>query len=191
VVQAEPARKIFNRTKVVSDHRDAVVLWGLKEVKNFSVEFFSGLFKENIFQNALVDSWTGDFLERDEGAVLEVSTPPKIDGRCVSVVTNKHVGKKFDFGEIKVVFSREDKGGTGGEEREVERVEIFQRGGNPKEELRANEGGVGVSSPVEGGDREANGFLNWVVHISRENEEEHMIREERDDKRVDEKDFFV
>jgi hypothetical protein len=107
------------------------------------------------------------------------------------VVSDKHISKKFDTGEIEIIFSREDKGGTGGEKGKVERVEVFKRGRDTKKQMRANEGRVGVGAPVKGGDRETNSFFDGVIHISGENKEKHMIGEERDNKNVYEKDLFV
>jgi hypothetical protein len=37
LVQAKETGKIFDRTKVVADHRDTIVLWGVKEGENFFV----------------------------------------------------------------------------------------------------------------------------------------------------------
>jgi hypothetical protein len=107
------------------------------------------------------------------------------------MVFDEHVSEEVDFGEIKVIFAGEDEGGTGGEKREIKRVEVFKRGRDPKEEIRANESGVGVGSPVEGGDGETDGFFNGVVHISGEDEKKHVIREERNNKHIYQEGPFV
>jgi hypothetical protein len=107
------------------------------------------------------------------------------------MVFDEHVSKEIDFGEIKVTFAREDKRGTGGEKGEVKGVEIFKGGRDIKEEIGANEGGVGVGSPVEGGDGETNSFFNGIIHIGGEDEKKHVIRKERDNKHVYQEDLFV
>jgi hypothetical protein len=107
------------------------------------------------------------------------------------VIFDEEVAEELDRREAGVIRLGDNKFGAGGKEREVEGVEVFERRGDVKEEVGADEGGVGEGTPMKGSDGSSDSFFDWGVEIGGEDEEEHMVGEEGNDEDIDEEDSFV
>jgi hypothetical protein len=120
-----------------------------------------------------------------------VAAPPKIDGSSVAVVADGHVKAEINGGEIVVVGGGEDEGGTRSEKRDVERPKIFESRGDVENDAGAKQGGVGVGTPIEGGDNQPDLLLEGSVEVGGEGEKQEVVGEEGDDEGVNKEDAFV
>jgi hypothetical protein len=191
VVEEDEGGAVRGLEKVVVDGGDEVGGGQGEGVGKFRVDVGGGFSEENIAKDSRVDGGAGELRKGAESAVIVMATTPEVDRRGIAVVLNEQVEAEVDRREGVVVGGREDKLRAGGEKGKIEAEEVLEGGSDVEGEVRANEGGVGEGAAVEGGDSEADRFLQGRVQVGGKDEEEHVVGEEGDDEGVDEEDFFV
>ncbi len=88
-----------------------------------------------------------------------MTTSPKIHGRSVPVFMDELGEFEVDRGKRVIVGGGVDEGGASGEEGDNERPNVFEAGLKAEKSFGADEGAVGVSPTIEGGDQLGdNGF---------------------------------
>ena len=111
---------------------------------------------------------------------------PEINGRGITVIAYKLATTNTDRRKEPVIGGGGDEGGARSEKGDVEGPKVFERGTDGKEEVERDQGAVGVSAAVEGGNCFANELLEGTVVLRGEDEEKEVVGKEGNDENVDE-----
>jgi hypothetical protein len=158
------------------------------KVESLGTGLIEGVLTIDIVDQDLVNLRTGGLREGNKSSILELATPPEIDRGRVSMVPNVHVVTRIDRREFRVVAGGRGKTGANGEKRNAESPDVLKGRFEREERVRANEREIRKSSPIEGDDCLGNSSLDSLPDLSGKNKEKGMIREERDDENINEKD---
>lgn len=144
------------------------------------------LFEVHIFYNNLVSSGAGAGGERDEGSVRKVVAPPEIVGSSVTMFGNEHVAVHFGPTKGAVVVGRVNEGRADSEKGEVEGPHVLEGRLDGENSVGAHQRLISVGSTVERHNGRRDRAFDGSPKLGRQDKEKAMIREQGDDKDVDE-----
>ena len=163
-------------------------LVGGEERRDFLATMSEGDREVMVTDKGMVDGGASGFGDMDKGKIRsrEMTLSPEVDGSSIAMLGDELACFEANFGKQVVFEFGVKKRRPRGEERDIESPEVLERGTRGEQTIEGDQGLIGVGAPVKRGDKLANQLFQGGVKLTRKNEEKKMVREERDDKGVNE-----